>query len=136
MKTFVLHLESATQYERFEHVVSFVGEDESGSFGILPGHARTMTVLGVGLARFRIVDEDWQFLAVPGAVIYHAGDQLHVSTRRYLRDADYERISSALREQLLREEEALHAVKQSLRRLEEEMFRRLWKLRRGRETPV
>lgn len=136
MKTLVLHIESATQYERFEDVVSFVGEDESGSFGILPGHARMMTVLTVGLARFRTAAQGWQYLAVPGAVVYCADDQLHLSTRRYLRDADYGRISTALREQLLAEEQALHAVKQSLHRLEEEMFRRLWKMQRGRETPV
>lgn len=134
MRTLILHLESATQYERIENVVSFVGEDDSGSFGILPGHARMMTVLRSGLVRFRTVAEGWQFLAAPGGVLYCADDQLHVSTRRYLRDTDYERISAALREQLLVEEVALHAVKQSLRRLEEEMFKRLWKMRRGGET--
>lgn len=135
MKTFVLHLESATQYERIERVVSFMGEDNSGSFGILSGHARMMTVLTFGLARFRVIDEAWQFLAAPGAVVYHVDDQLHFSTRRYLRDTDYERIRAALREQLLAEEQALHVVKQSLRRLEQEMLKRLWKLRRGGETP-
>lgn len=136
MKTLVLHLESANQYERIENVVSFVGEDESGSFGILPGHARMMTVLTFGLARFRVVDEGWQFLAAPGAVVYHIDDQLHLSTRRYLRGAAYESISAALRAQLLAEEQALHAVKQSIRRLEEEMLKRLWKIRRRGEMTV
>lgn len=136
MRTLTLHLESATQYERVETVVSFVGEDESGSFGILPGHARMMTVLTFGLARFRVVDEGWQFLAAPGAVVYHIDDQLHLSTRRYLRGADYESISAALQAQLLAEEQALHAVKQSIRRLEEEMLKRLSKIRRSREMPI
>jgi hypothetical protein len=35
---------------------------------------------------------------------------------------------------LLAEEEALHEIKQSLHRLEEEMFRRLWKMKRGGEV--
>lgn len=134
MKTLVLHLESVTQYERIENVVSFVGEDASGSFGIQPGHARMSTVLEFGLAHFRVADEDWQFVAAPGAVVYHAGSELHFSTRRYLRDTDFERIRAALQKQLLAEEDALHVVKQSLRRLEEEMFKRLWKLTRGGET--
>jgi F-type H+-transporting ATPase subunit epsilon len=43
MNTFVMHLQSATQYERINGVVSFVGEDESGSFGILAGHASMVT---------------------------------------------------------------------------------------------
>jgi len=130
----VLHLESATQYEHIEGVVSFIGEDDSGSFGILPGHARMMTVLRTGLARFRLGSEDWQFLALPGAVMFFADNQLHVATRRYLRDADYDRISAALREQLLSEEDALRAIRQSMRRLEDEMLKRLWKLRRTAEA--
>lgn len=133
MKTFILHLESATQYERVDNVVSFVGEDASGGFGILPGHVRLITVLEFGLARFRVAGADWQFIAAPGAVVYHVDDQLHFSTRRYLRDADYERIRAALREQLLTEERELHVVKRSLRRLEEEMLKRLWRLRHGGE---
>lgn len=134
MNTFLLHLQSATQYERIEDVVSFVGQDDSGSFGILPGHARTMTLLVFGLARFRVVNRDWEFLALPGALVYFVDNQLYLSTRRYLRGKDYEGISVALREQLLAEEEALQAMKQSVHRLEEEMFKRLLEMKRGRDT--
>ena len=134
MKTFVLHLQSATQYECIEHVMGFVGEDDSGSFGIMAGHARMMTSLVFGLARFRGADDGWEFLALPGALLYFIDNQLYVNTRRYLRDANYQRISAQLQEQLLKEEEALHGIKESLHRLEEEMFKRLWKMQRGGET--
>ncbi len=133
MNTFVLHLESATHYDRIEQVVSFVGHDRSGSFGLLPGHARMLTLLGFGLARFRVAAAEWQFLAVPGAVASFADNQLHLSTRRYVCGPDFERITAALREELAAEEEALRATRQSVKQLEEEMFRRLWKLRRGME---
>ena len=136
MKTFVLHLQSATQYERIENVASFVGEDDSGSFGILAGHTRMMTSLVFGLARFRTPDPDWEFLALPGALLYFVDNQLHINTRRYLRDADYQRIGAQLQEQLLKEEEILHDVKKSLRRLEEEMFKRLWRVQRVGETSL
>lgn len=131
MTIFVLHLQSATQYERIEGVVSFVGEDSSGCFGILGGHERMVTILSFGLARFRTSDEVWHYLALPGAVLYFVEDQLYLSTRRYLRDTDYKRITSSLREQLLVEEERLRGLKESLRRLEEEMYKRLWKLKRS-----
>ena len=85
MNAFPLHLESATQYERIENVVSFVGEDESGSFGILPGHGRMMTLLSFGLARFRTADQDWEYLALPGALAYFVNGELHLGTRRYVR---------------------------------------------------
>ena len=79
-----------------------------------------------GLARFRIGENAWQYLALPGAVLYFHDDLLTLSTRHYLRDNDYMRVSEALQKQLLVEEEKLHTMKKSLRRMEEEVFKRLW----------
>jgi len=129
MNSFVMHLQSATQYEQIENVASFVGEDDSGSFGILSGHGRMMTLLVFGLARFRVIDQDWEFLALPGALAYFVDGKLYLSTRRYLRGGDSEHLSIALRDELRAEEEALRETKLSVRRLEEEMFRRLWKVK-------
>ncbi len=130
MKTFTLVLGDATRRERIEGVTSFIGEDASGSFGILADHARMMTSLIFGLARFRIADKPWQYLALPGAVLYFVNNELSVSTRRYLLDDDYERISAALQEKLLAEEEDLRQIKQSLHRMEEEVLRRMWEMNR------
>ena len=133
MNTFVMHLQSATQYERIGKVLSFIGQDESGSFGILPGHARMMTLLTFGLARFRVVDQDWEFLAFPGALAYFVNKQLYLCARRYVRGTDYAGMTGTLQRELRAEEEALREVKQSVRRLEEEMFKRLWKTKPGGE---
>jgi F-type H+-transporting ATPase subunit epsilon len=134
VNTFPMHLESTTQYDRVEKVISFIGEDDSGSFGVLPGHARMMTLLRFGLARFRVLGEDWEYLALPGALAYFLDGELHLSTRHYLRGKDYDKISTALEQELLVEEDNLQVVKQSLHRLEEEMFKRLWKLKRTGEA--
>lgn len=134
MKTFTLKLQDATHAETIAGVTSFVGEDSTGSFGILAGHARMMASLIIGLARFRIGDQNWHYLALPGAVLYFNEDLLTISTRHYLRDDDFERISDALQEQLLAEEEKLHGMKKSLHQMEEFVFRHLWELgnvRRG-----
>jgi F-type H+-transporting ATPase subunit epsilon len=131
MKTFTLHLQSATQYDRIDGVGSFVGEDASGSFGILAGRARLMTVLGYGLARYREAEGPWKYVACPGAVLYFIDDRLFLSTRRYLHDTDYQRIAKGLLEQLLAEEAQLRNVKESLARLEQELLRRLWRMGRG-----
>ena len=128
MNSFTLLLQDASRSERIDGVNSFVGEDASGSFGILPGHSRMMTTLVIGLARFRSGDTNWQYLAMPGAVLYFFNNVLTLSTRRYLRDDDYTRISTALQEQLLAEEEKLHATRESLRRMEETLLKHLWEL--------
>lgn len=129
MSGFVLQLFDGRQSERIEGVSSFVGEDASGSFGLLPGHARLMTVLVFGLARFRCGEQAaWEYLALPGALLYFADNTLTLASRHYLRDADYERISQRLGDELLAEEEELHDIRESLRRMEEAMFKRLWEL--------
>ena len=131
MNTFSLHVQSATQYEHIEGVTSFVGEDESGSFGIRARHARMMTALSYGLARYQLKDSSWHYLAFPQAILYFVDNALYISTRRFLHDADYQRISAGLLEQLLKEEEDLRTIKESLLRLEQGMFRRLWQMERA-----
>lgn len=131
MSGFTLLLQDAEQVERFDRVSSFVGEDASGSFGILPNHGRFLTILGFGLARFRHADGQWRFIAIPGAVLSFAGNELVISTRRYLLDTDHRRIGKALDKELRREEEDLSAIRENLRRLEKEMLKSLWSLERG-----
>lgn len=126
MKSFTLQLQDATQSREINGVTSFVGEDASGSFGILPGHARMMTSLIVGLARFRVGQGEWTYLALPEAILYYRDNSLTLSTRKFLLDNDYMRISHALHEQLLAEEEKLHTIKESLHNMEKEVLKRLW----------
>lgn len=131
MKSFTLLLQDATHAEKHEGITSFVGEDASGSFGILPGHARMMTSLVIGLARFRIGKQDWLYIATPGAILYFNSGTLTLSCRHFFIDADYMRISTALEKQLLEEEAQLQSQKQSLRHMEEEVLKRLWDVGRG-----
>jgi F-type H+-transporting ATPase subunit epsilon len=131
MKTFTLKIQDATHAEKLEGVTSFVGEDSSGSFGILADHARFMTILLMGLARYRKGNESWQYLAQPGAVLNFQDNLLTISTRHYFRDQDYMRISNDLQQKLLAEEEELHAVKHSLQHMEKEVLKHLWDLHRG-----
>jgi F-type H+-transporting ATPase subunit epsilon len=133
MNTFVLELHDASQVQREEGVCSFIAEDASGSFGLQAGHARFMTTLSTGLARFRRQQGGWRYIAMPGAVLYFEANRLWIGTRRFLLDDDYNRISRLLREQLLTEERALEDTKTSLRRMEEELLRRLWQLGSDRD---
>jgi len=134
MKPFALVVQDATHVERFDQVTSFVGWDDTGSFGLLADHGRFMTVLSWGLARFQTINETWHYLALPGGLLYFKENTATVSTRRFLHDDDADRISRALEEQLAAEEDSLKTMKHSLTRLEEEMFKRLWRMGRGEFT--
>ncbi len=130
MKSFTLQVYDSRKHAEIERVVSFVGQDASGGFGILPGHAPLMTVLVFGLARFRQMDKGWEYLAMPGAVLYFADNLLRLVCRHYLLDSEYVRISTKLMEEIVAEEEQLREVRESLRNMEEALFKRLWELRR------
>ena len=131
-RTFTLHLQSADRTDCIPYVASFVGRDAVGSFGLLAGHADFMTIVDYGLARYRRIDHDWRYVASPGGVVSFTGDALYFSTRRYLQDDDYARISAELTGQLAAEERSLEVVKQHLQQLERELLRRLHELPRRR----
>ena len=130
MKSITVLLQDVTHTEKYEEVTSFVGEDNSGHFGILPDHDRFTTALAIGLCRFKTAQHDWLYVATVGALLYFHDNRLYLTTRHFLIDNDYGRISAALANQLLEEESRLHGQKQSLRQMEEEVFKRLWELRR------
>ena len=130
MSSFTVHLLAADRSERIDGITSFVGEDTSGSFGLLPHHARFMTVLAFGLARVRRADGTWEYLAFPGGLLYFVEGECRISTRRYLRDIDAARIAAALSRELLEEEQALGETRRKLHRLEAEMLKQLVALAR------
>jgi F-type H+-transporting ATPase subunit epsilon len=125
MNTFAVYLLAADRYERIDGVASFVGEDKTGSFGLQARHDRFMTVLTFGLARLLLADGSREYLAFPGGLVYFVDNELRISTRRYLRDTDVARISRALTQELLEEEQALEQTRRKLHRLEAEMLKRL-----------
>jgi F-type H+-transporting ATPase subunit epsilon len=130
MNTFTLHLLAADRGETIEGVLSFVAEDASGSFGLLPNHERFMTVLGFSLARYRGMDGVWDYLGIPGGVLYFADNHCRISTRRYLRDRDVTRLATSLGHELMAQEQALIQLRRQLARLEGEMFKRWAELAR------
>jgi len=128
MTPFTLHLQSATQTVRMDDVESFTAKDASGAFGLLARHERTMTVLGLGLARVRSAGGSWHYVALPGGLAYFTDGALFVCTRRFVLGDDYRTVSAAVAQTLLAEEQTLKSLKQSVNRLEREMMRRLWRL--------
>jgi F-type H+-transporting ATPase subunit epsilon len=135
MRTFAVQLLSARSAQRIDDVSGFIGEDASGSFGLLAGHARFMTTLRPGLARVRVDEQPWQFIAVPRALLYFLDNVLTLITRRYVIDSDYERISRILQQDLMAEEQELRSVRHSLQAMEEHLLKRLWQLGRTGRAP-
>lgn len=130
MKTFRLHLMSTTRSEWISDVVRFTGRDASGSFGILANASRRMTVLVFGLAHVQDAAGKIEYLALPGGVLYFVNNELRIATTKFVRSSELGEISAALESQLRQEEEGLRDIKHSLHRLDEEIMKRLYELKR------
>lgn len=76
MTTRTLHLTVTTPLAVVVDVpdaVSIRAEDATGGFGIQPGHADFLTVLGPSVLRWRACDGRWRFCALDGGVLRVAG---------------------------------------------------------------
>ncbi len=70
-------------------VVSIRAEDASGGFGLLPGHADFLTVLGASVLRWRAAGAGWQYCALRGGVLHmRGGDRVDVACREAVRGTD------------------------------------------------
>jgi F-type H+-transporting ATPase subunit epsilon len=132
MSGFALHLYAADHAEVVDNVVSFVGEDRTGSFSLWPRHERFMTMLVFGLARFRLSRcAEWEYLALPGGLLYFVDNELRLATREYFRHSDYAQMERHLHATLQRQEAEFTRTREQLQRLEQEMLQRLWRLKRS-----
>ncbi|MDD4933601.1 MAG: F0F1 ATP synthase subunit epsilon [Methylacidiphilaceae bacterium] len=137
MRTFSLTVRDPTHVVRRDDVISFVGADSSGSFGILAGHERFLTSLRLGLARFRVAGDDGvTYLALASGLLAFYDNTATICTRHFFLDRDRDRISQDLEGEIKREEADLHEMHALARNLEREMLRRLWELGRTRPMEV
>ena len=134
MKTFRLRLMSMARSELIPDVVRFTGRDAAGSFGILANASRRITALAFGLAHFQNAAGKIEYLALPGGMLYFVDNELRIATTNFVRSSGLEEISVALDRQLRQEEADLRDVKQSLQRLDEEIMKRMYELKRNLRT--
>lgn len=130
MIPFTLHLQAATKYEKVDNVTSFVGRDPAGQFGLMANHERLITTLVFGLVKYKTNSDLWVYIALPGGVLHFINNELFISTRQYFIDENYERISDVLEKNIRSEESKVKNIRQSLHKMEHEMFKRLWEVGR------
>ncbi|HOL36213.1 MAG TPA: F0F1 ATP synthase subunit epsilon [Rubrivivax sp.] len=79
-------------------VVAVRGEDASGCFGILGGHADLITVLVPSVLRWQLADGQKGYCALAGGVLRMSGGaQLHVACRGAVRGDSIEKLEAAVR---------------------------------------
>lgn len=130
MKTFVLNIQSPYGSVTMDDVTSFVGTDASGSFGIRANHERMMTILEFGFVTVHRRDQGIQYIAMPGCILYFLENTMFLVTTRYFISSDDNELTAQLRGQIAREEEKLLSLRESVRKMEESMFKQLYRQER------
>jgi F-type H+-transporting ATPase subunit epsilon len=123
--TFDMHLQSPSRYECISGLTSFVGLDASGSFGILAGHERMLTILSPGIMRLTCGQSATEYLGLSGGVLYFVRNQLFISTMKYLRGTDHSQLHNNLKEQIKIQECEVAQLAQAVRKMEESLLKRL-----------
>jgi F-type H+-transporting ATPase subunit epsilon len=73
-------------------VVHLRAEDETGAFGILPGHAAFLTALAISVISWRDRQGDEHYVAVRGGMLEVSGDTIAVASPEAVPDDDLQRL--------------------------------------------
>jgi F-type H+-transporting ATPase subunit epsilon len=107
-------------------VRSVRAEDETGSFGILPGHASFLTVLAVSVVSWRDESGAERYVALRGGVLRVSGGQLvEVATREGVRGEDLESLEGHVLRSFREEIETEQQARTSAARMQAALIRHI-----------
>lgn len=130
MNSFRLVIQDMNQQWSSETVLSFIGRDGSGSFGIQARHETFVTCLRPGLARFCCVGVGWHYLAQPGAVVLFSGNELRLSTTQFILSDDRDAVVNQMDAEWGAAEQMLRSNKRNIVQIEQALARKLWEMSR------
>jgi F-type H+-transporting ATPase subunit epsilon len=110
----------------FADIASLRAEDETGSFGILPGHADMLTVLTTSVVSWHHADGKPGYCAVRrGVLSVQGGQEIAIATREAQRGDDLEILEAQVLTRFLAEAEAERAGRAAALRLHTQAVRRI-----------
>lgn len=113
-------------------VVALRAEDESGGFGILPGHTDLLTVLTASVIRWRNAAGAMLYCAVRGGVLTVTdGARVAVACREGTVDSDLPKLEATVEEQRAQETDDDRQARVEQMRLHAQAVRQLMRLLRS-----
>jgi F-type H+-transporting ATPase subunit epsilon len=107
-------------------VTSLRAEDESGSFGILNGHADLLTALPISVVAWRHADGKLEYCAIRrGVLTVRGGNQIAIATREAQRGDDLDALEASVLTRFRSDAEAERAGRAAATRLHTEAIRRI-----------
>jgi len=107
-------------------VRSFRARDESGDFGIMPGHLPLLSVLNACVVRWRKTTEAWSYCALRGGVLtVDAGKEIRIACREAILGADLSALETRVQTQLETEAEAARLARLQQARMHAQAIRKI-----------
>ena len=107
-------------------VTSLRAEDASGGFGLWPGHADFLTVLGVGVVSWKDRDGMWHHCAVRrGVLTLRRGAELSIATREAIAGDDLNQLENEVLAQLIQHQQTEDDSRRQVKQLEVRTLREL-----------
>lgn len=120
-----------------DDVAHLRAEDESGAFGILPGHADFLTALSVSVMTWRDRAGTEHHVAVRGGMLdVRGGDSISVATREAVADDDLRRLETEVLASFRRRIEAETTARTDAQRLYLAAIRQIYRFLRPQRTPA
>jgi len=115
-----------------DDVRSLRAEDESGAFGVLPGHADLLTVLPPSVVRWTRGAEPTRYCALSGGVLtVTGGDQVAIACRRGTIGDDFQKLEADVAAERAAEIDADRRAKVEQTQLHARAVRQLMRYLRG-----
>lgn len=106
-------------------VASIRAEDESGSFGLMPGHSDLLTVLRPSMLHWRRTDGLWHHAALRGGVMTVQSDVVRVACREAMTGDDLDTLDRLVQETFAANEDAARRARGEQMRLHTAAIRAL-----------
>jgi F-type H+-transporting ATPase subunit epsilon len=101
-------------------------EDASGGFGILPGHADFLTVLGASILRWHGSDQIWHYCALRGGILrISGGATVDVACREAVTGADLASLEALVKQKIADQDDAARRARAEQTRLHTSAIRGL-----------
>lgn len=119
-----------------EDVAHVRAEDDSGAFGILPGHADFLTVLSISVVTWRNGGGDEHYVALRGGMLeVRGGDRIRVTTREAVPGDDLRRLETEVITAFRRELAEERAARLDAQRLYLAALRQIQRYLRSQAPP-
>lgn len=119
-----------------DRVVALRAEDDSGSLGILPGHADFLTVLTPSALRWRETSGATRFCAISeGVLTVNAGRDITIACREAILADSLEALQTQVQEARMRERDAVQRARVNQTQLQARAVRQLVRFLHSEGTP-